>query len=155
MALVQNALMLAHPSFMVSRNIQYTVDFRIDFTLLVPRPLIVEEHGLRHLMENQGVGVLLSQESYEFGDWASKIQEAYEKGKFLKSMKRKMGWDDGRKRAADQLAKDLVSWLDEWWSKIDIQVASEAPLPGSLLPSTSQAGEIGIGGIVSGRPIAV
>ncbi|KAG8968304.1 hypothetical protein FRC03_007960 [Tulasnella sp. 419] len=77
----------------------------------VPRPLIVEEHGLRVLMENQGVGVLLSQDRYEAGDWAAMIEEAYEKGKFMKAMKRNAGWDDSRKKQADIMARELVDWL--------------------------------------------
>ncbi|KAG9015203.1 hypothetical protein FRB94_004322 [Tulasnella sp. JGI-2019a] len=85
----------------------------------VPRPLIVEEHGLRRLMEDSGVGVLLPQSEYELGNWAGKIEEAYEKGKDIKAAKRRSGWDDTRKRQADVMAKDLDGWVEEWWEKVD------------------------------------
>lgn len=85
----------------------------------VPRPLIVEEHGLRRLMEESGVGVLLPQTEYEMGNWAGKIEEAYEKGKSTKAAKRKSGWDDVRKREADAMARDLDCWVSEWWDKVE------------------------------------
>lgn len=70
-------------------------------------------------MESSGVGVLLPQERYELGDWAGKIEEAYEKGKFLKATKRQQGWSDIRKREADVMARELVAWVDQWYELLE------------------------------------
>ncbi|KAI0342725.1 hypothetical protein BDW22DRAFT_1357213 [Trametopsis cervina] len=80
----------------------------------VPRPLFIEEHGLRLFLEKEGVGVELSRDAYEGGDWAVAVQEAYEKGKERKARKRLEG-DTGRS-AADgvNLALQLLKWLDHW-----------------------------------------
>ncbi|KAF8519555.1 hypothetical protein JB92DRAFT_2828411 [Gautieria morchelliformis] len=47
----------------------------------VPRPMFVEEHGLRLLLEAEGTGVELSHHEYESGQWVNKVEEAYLKGK--------------------------------------------------------------------------
>jgi len=86
----------------------------------VSRPLFIEEYGLRLLLEREGVGVELSRQCYEEGDWAGAIEEAWAKGKDVKWRKR----NDGamgvgiRKREEDcaQLAGWIVSWVNEWWS---------------------------------------
>ncbi|KAJ7873157.1 hypothetical protein B0H13DRAFT_2058643 [Mycena leptocephala] len=57
----------------------------------VSRPLFIEEHGLRRLLDHDGVGVELSRESYEAGDWAGAIETAWQNGKAGKSSKRKSG----------------------------------------------------------------
>ncbi|KIJ66909.1 hypothetical protein HYDPIDRAFT_85219 [Hydnomerulius pinastri MD-312] len=43
----------------------------------VSRPLFVEEHGLKLLLSQQGVGVELFRAAYEVGDWASAVEEAW------------------------------------------------------------------------------
>jgi hypothetical protein len=146
---VQNVSMHALHLSMVSANLSSVGGSLSNRDFVVPRPLIVEEHGLRVLMENQGVGVLLSQESYENGDWANKIEEAYEKGKYVKSIKRKMGWDDTRKREADQLAKDLVAWLTEWHSGVEtLSSESAEAVPETLAVPVLET-------FTGGTPIAV
>ncbi|KAF7424487.1 hypothetical protein PC9H_009794 [Pleurotus ostreatus] len=57
----------------------------------VSRPLFIEEHGLRLLLEQEGVGVELSRQSYEAGDWASAVEEAFARGTDMKARKRKYG----------------------------------------------------------------
>lgn len=57
----------------------------------VSRPLFIEEHGLRLLLEQEGVGVELSRQSYEAGDWASAVEEAFARGEDMKARKRKYG----------------------------------------------------------------
>ncbi|KAF8071748.1 transmembrane amino acid transporter protein-domain-containing protein [Lyophyllum atratum] len=47
----------------------------------VSRPLFIEEHGLRLLLNREGVGVELSRQSYEAGDWALAVEEAWARGK--------------------------------------------------------------------------
>ncbi|KAF9000646.1 hypothetical protein BDQ17DRAFT_1205065, partial [Cyathus striatus] len=54
----------------------------------VSRPLFIEEHGLRLLLESEGVGVELGRQSYEAGDWASAVEEAWAKGRESKGKKR-------------------------------------------------------------------
>ncbi|KAF7374403.1 hypothetical protein MSAN_00324400 [Mycena sanguinolenta] len=57
----------------------------------VSRPLFIEEHGLRRLLDHDGVGIELSRESYEAGDWAAAIETAWQKGNAAKESKRKDG----------------------------------------------------------------
>ncbi len=87
----------------------------------VSRPLFIEEYGLRLLLEQEGVGVELSRQSYEEGDWAKAIEEAWAKGKDAKWRKREEGalGIGIRKREADgmHLAGGIVSWVNEWWSR--------------------------------------
>ncbi|KAJ7249236.1 hypothetical protein B0H12DRAFT_1019732 [Mycena haematopus] len=84
----------------------------------VSRPLFIEEHGLRRLLDHDGVGVELSRESYEAGDWAGAIETAWQKGKQAKEFKRKDGAaglgsktqeEEGRK-----LATMIVQWAEKW-----------------------------------------
>ncbi|KAJ6561915.1 hypothetical protein B0H19DRAFT_1143001 [Mycena capillaripes] len=84
----------------------------------VSRPLFIEEHGLRRLLDHDGVGVELSRESYEAGDWARAIETAWQNGKGAKSSKRADGAagvglktreEEGRK-----LATMIVQWADKW-----------------------------------------
>ncbi|PFH53134.1 hypothetical protein AMATHDRAFT_73660 [Amanita thiersii Skay4041] len=53
----------------------------------VSRPLFIEEHGLRLLLEKEGVGVELSRASYEEGEWAKAISQAWELGREEKARK--------------------------------------------------------------------
>lgn len=57
----------------------------------VPRPLFIEEHGLSLLLHQKGVGVELSRARYELGDWSSRIEEAWLKGKAAKMESRRLG----------------------------------------------------------------
>jgi hypothetical protein len=104
----------------------------------VSRPLFVEEHGLRLLLERDGVGVELGRLAYEEGDWAAKVKEAWELGRQAKERKRQ---DEGkalalemecadakngetnlmsgaRKRAEEgrEMAKGLIAWVEQWWA---------------------------------------
>ena len=89
------------------------VDAQTPF-VFVPRPLFVEEHGLRRLLEEEGVGVELSQEAYERGEWADAVQYAYIKGRERKQEKRKKGDDGERRRAGMEMASELVKWVKDW-----------------------------------------
>lgn len=80
----------------------------------VPRPLFIEEHGLRRLLNSEGVGVELSREKYEDGDWAESVQEAWERGKEKKAWKRRVGENGERRREGEGIAKELVGWVQEW-----------------------------------------
>src|SRR5438477_1557805 len=91
--------------------------------LPVSRPLFIEEYGLRLLLEREGVGVELSRQSYEEGDWAGAVQEAWAKGKEAKWRKRTEGAAGVglTKREEDgvQLARRIVNWTEEWWAYQD------------------------------------
>ncbi|KAI5823206.1 hypothetical protein K523DRAFT_344632 [Schizophyllum commune Tattone D] len=54
----------------------------------VSRPLFIEEHGLRLLLDEEGTGVELSRAAYEQGDWAGAVEEAYTRGAASKALKR-------------------------------------------------------------------
>lgn len=89
------------------------VDAQTPF-VFVPRPLFVEEHGLRRLLEEQGVGVELSQEAYERGEWADAVQHAYLMGWVKKEEKRRKGENGERKGAGLEMADELVKWVEDW-----------------------------------------
>jgi len=74
---------------------------------------------LRLLLDREGVGVELSLQSYEDGDWAGAVEEAWAKGKGAKWRKRKEGEfgiglmkreEDGKK-----LARKVLDWARDWW----------------------------------------
>lgn len=83
-------------------------------SLPVPRPLFIEEHGLRLLLESEGVGVELSRGFYERGEWADAVQEAYMRGKKAKAKKRQEGETGKRRQEGRQMAEELLDWLDRW-----------------------------------------
>ncbi|KAI0683175.1 hypothetical protein BC835DRAFT_1296774, partial [Cytidiella melzeri] len=77
----------------------------------VPRPLFIEEHELRLLLDKEGVGVELSRSTYKVGNWAAAVQEAYDKGKTRKVEKSREG-ETGRVAAAGKkMAAELVNWV--------------------------------------------
>ncbi|KAH7106291.1 hypothetical protein BKA62DRAFT_612214 [Auriculariales sp. MPI-PUGE-AT-0066] len=81
--------------------------------VFVPRPLFVEEVGLRILLETRGVGVQMSREQYESGNWADDIEAAYTQGKAQKEEKRRKGMvDETRWQNTRQLASDVIEWIE-------------------------------------------
>ncbi|KAH9928700.1 uncharacterized protein B0H18DRAFT_246196 [Fomitopsis serialis] len=80
----------------------------------VPRPLFIEEHGLRLLLESEGVGVELSRSYYEKGEWADAVQEAYVRGRDAKAKKRQEGETGKRRKEGREMARGLLDWLDRW-----------------------------------------
>lgn len=109
--------------------------------VFVSRPLFVEEHGLRLLLDQQGVGVELARADYEEGYWTSAVREAYSRGCDAKAKKRaeeyaamkvemarradleggvwekgvKVGGAAKREQEGQKMAKQLVDWTEEWW----------------------------------------
>jgi hypothetical protein len=106
----------------------------------VSRPLFVEEHGLRLLLDRDGVGVELARVDYEEGNWAQAVREAWKRGQDAKALKRalehdaiereimhrsksadhgvsfpKVGGAAKREQEGRELAGTLVQWVDEWW----------------------------------------
>lgn len=80
----------------------------------VPRPLFIEEFGLRLLLEQEGTGVELSRSSYESGEWAAAIDEAWHAGKARKAAKRKQGETGKRKEEGRKMAQEIVEWVGRW-----------------------------------------
>lgn len=88
----------------------------------MPRPLFIEEHGLRLLLEKEGVGVELSRTSYEMGEWADAVEEAWLKGKNSKKQKRAEGENGMRGVQGRGMAKYLVDWLQRWKAtEVDVE----------------------------------
>ena len=85
----------------------------------VPRPAIIEELGLKLLLEKEGVGVEVSREKYESGDWASAVEEAWTKGARMKERRRQegIGGVERRKQEGGAMAQSLVSWIEEYRSR--------------------------------------
>ncbi|KAF4613681.1 hypothetical protein D9613_007850 [Agrocybe pediades] len=87
----------------------------------VSRPLFIEEHGLRLLLDQEGVGVELSRESYEAGDWTTAVNEAWTKGRDAKLRK---VWEmqnaisvDKREKEGRRLAGTVTNWIESWWKR--------------------------------------
>jgi L-arabinokinase len=116
----RNVLIRVLLSYMVRSRHLFPVLMSFMPLLSVSRPLFIEEYGLRLLLDHEGVGVELSRHSYEEGDWARAIEEAWAKGRDAKWRKREEGalGVGVRKREADgaHLAGGIVSWVKEWWS---------------------------------------
>ncbi|KAK2460945.1 hypothetical protein APHAL10511_007415 [Amanita phalloides] len=81
----------------------------------VSRPLFIEEHGLRLLLEKEGVGMELSRTCYEGGDWADAIEQAWILGRERKAKKRDSFQENGmdRQRKIRELAETVLRWAEE------------------------------------------
>ncbi|KAJ7081811.1 hypothetical protein B0H15DRAFT_764286, partial [Mycena belliarum] len=80
----------------------------------VSRPLFIEEHGLRRLLDHEGVGVELPRQSYEAGDWAGAIEEAWNKGKGAKDSKRLDGMAGSGLKKREEEGRELASMVVRW-----------------------------------------
>jgi len=92
----------------------------ITFSITVSRPLFIEEHGLRLLLDQEGVGVELSRQSYEAGDWATAVSEAWIKGIDAKNrkqydMQNAIGIDK-REKDGRKLAGSVIDWIRGRWN---------------------------------------
>ena len=81
------------------------------------RPLFIEEHGLRLLLEKEGVGVELSREAYEAGEWAQAVQEAFDLGRDAKATKRLEGETGKRSEEGREMATTVIDWVHRWHGK--------------------------------------
>ncbi|KAK7031204.1 hypothetical protein VNI00_013620 [Paramarasmius palmivorus] len=108
--------------------------------VFVPRPLFIEEHGLKLLLRESGVpGVELLREEYENGEWSHKILEAWMRGQEGKEERRReeeeglvvaqdgklavipgMVGIDRREKEGRKMAMDTVKWVEECWSGCEI-----------------------------------
>jgi hypothetical protein len=80
----------------------------------VSRPLFVEEYGLRLLLEREGVGVEMSRDAYEAGEWASAVAEAWRAGAKRKLERRAGKHAPDRHAQGLKMARDVITWVNEW-----------------------------------------
>ena len=115
-------------SYTVRRPCLIFVSEPLNTVIPVSRPLFIEEHGLRLLLDQEGVGVEMSRQSYEAGDWSEKISEAVALGSEAKNRKRKemeveMAMNGAavnpREEAGRELARTVVKWVKDRWSEGD------------------------------------
>lgn len=86
---------------------------------VVPRPLFIEEHGLRLYLEREGVGVELSRTQYEVGEWADAIEAAWQRGREAKARKRQEGETGRRNEEGREMAQYVVDWVGRWKDAMD------------------------------------
>ena len=91
---------------------------------IVSRPLFIEEHGLRLLMDREGTGIELSRQKYEAGDWSSAVTEAFINGQDMKRRKRYEMANgigvDKRDQEGRKLAATVTDWVKAWWNEEQI-----------------------------------
>ncbi|KAI0635610.1 hypothetical protein C8Q77DRAFT_1098495 [Trametes polyzona] len=80
----------------------------------VPRPLFIEEHGLRLFLSHAGVGVELERAKYEQGEWADAIEAAWRAGREAKARKRREGETGLRQKEGARMAREVVEWVERW-----------------------------------------
>ncbi|KAI0671425.1 hypothetical protein C8Q78DRAFT_1153157 [Trametes maxima] len=80
----------------------------------VPRPLFIEEHGLRLFLQHAGVGVELARAQYEQGEWAAAVDAAWRAGREAKARKRGEGETGVRAREGAKMAAEVVEWVGRW-----------------------------------------
>ena len=69
---------------------------------------------MRLLLESEGVGVEMSRASYESGEWADAIEQAWRKGKERKARKRAEGETGKRREEGRKMAKEITEWVGRW-----------------------------------------
>ena len=100
---------------MVSKtNFRFVGDSFFVFPDSVSRPLFVEEYGLRLLLEREGVGVEMSRDAYEAGEWARAIADAWRAGAKRKLERRAGMHAPDRHAQGLKMARDVITWVNEW-----------------------------------------
>lgn len=84
----------------------------------VPRPLFVEEFGLKRLMETQGTAVTMSRSDFEAGRWSRLIEQAYQQGSLKKKQHRSEELRKAREgiidvRASTVIAEEIERFMQE------------------------------------------
>lgn len=86
----------------------------------VSRPLFVEEHGLRLLLDREGVGVEMTRDAYESGEWASAVSDAWCAGARRKLERREGMHAPDRRSQGLEMARGVVAWVNEWVAAIKL-----------------------------------
>ena len=84
------------------------------------RPLFVEEHGLRLLLDREGVGVEMTRDAYESGEWAGAVSDAWRAGAWRKLERREGMHAPDRLSQGLEMARDVVTWVNEWTAAIEL-----------------------------------
>ncbi|GAA5821760.1 hypothetical protein JCM11251_001009 [Rhodosporidiobolus azoricus] len=79
--------------------------------IYVPRPLFVEEFGLKRLMQARGTSLELDRADFEAGRWEFHIEEAYEQGKAAKEQARRDGFVD--EKAGEVIRREIEKFMEE------------------------------------------
>lgn len=79
----------------------------------VPRPLFVEEFGLKRLMETSGTSLPMSRADFEAGRWASLVTTAWEMGRERKAAHRRAHIDrkEPQVKASTVIAQELERFM--------------------------------------------
>ncbi|KAI0368796.1 hypothetical protein BV20DRAFT_998169 [Pilatotrama ljubarskyi] len=85
----------------------------------VPRPLFIEEHGLRLFLSREGVGVELTRAQYEQGEWADAVEAAWRAGCEAKARKRREGETGRWSREGAKMAQEVVEWVAKWKAGVE------------------------------------
>ncbi|KAF9648007.1 hypothetical protein BDM02DRAFT_3169160 [Thelephora ganbajun] len=100
-------------------SVSEALDSRTPF-VYVSRPLFIEEHGLRLLLERDGVGVELSRDDYEGGNWATAVERAWNNGSEAKRLKRLEGETGKRQEQVKEMGRRVVDWIVDWkWKRAE------------------------------------
>lgn len=85
------------------------------FHLTVPRPLFVEEFGLKRWMESTAIPSLaLDRTTFEAGQWEDHILVAYSRGKEIKDELRRQDELVVDESAGGIIVGEIMKFLDEW-----------------------------------------
>lgn len=89
----------------------------------------MEEHGLKLLLAQEGVGIELPRIAYEAGDWASAVGEAWLLGRNAKAEMRRKGMlgieMNKREEEGTLLAGQVTDWVRAWHDSITQRTVSE------------------------------
>lgn len=81
---------------------------------------------MRLLLERDGVGVELSREDYEGGNWATAVERAWNSGREAKRLKRLEGETGKRQEEVKEMGRRVVDWIMDWKWKCAGQYVEEA-----------------------------
>lgn len=100
------------------------ISSRLTFQLsAVPRPLFVEEFGLKRLMEASGTALPMTRADFEAGNWAKLIEQAYELGR----EKRQKHVEEFKKRVSSGIKEDSAACIIA--KEVEKFMREEASLP--------------------------
>ncbi|KAK4046895.1 hypothetical protein OIO90_006403 [Microbotryomycetes sp. JL221] len=77
----------------------------------VPRPLFIEEFGLRRLMSKRGFCIELSRTDFEAGRWQFHVERAFELGQLKKLELKSKGWKD--EKSGQVIRIEIEKFLNE------------------------------------------
>ena len=89
----------------------------------MPRPLFVEEFGLKRLMLSRGVCVHLERSAFEDGRWSDKILRAHELGRAAK-LEERSGMRGPSAALDDRAGEVAVEALEAWLERLSPLVAA-------------------------------